>query len=171
MITIRAASASDASLIADISRETFYDTFAEFNSEEDMSKFMSRQFSHEMLMAEAGVENHVFLLAYEGEIPAGYVFLKDEMHPHIPNENSMEISRLYVRKPFIGKGVGKKLMQAAVAHAIQQHKIFIWLGVWEHNRRAIGFYQSFGFEKFSEQDFLLGDDLQSDWVMRLKISS
>lgn len=171
MLTIRRIHPDHAGLLADISHETFFDTFAALNTKKNMDKFLSQQFTREKLLAEVNEEGNLFLMAYYDEVPAGYVFLKDQMHPHIPNENAMEISRLYARKSFIGKGVGKALMQAAVAHAIEQHKTFIWLGVWEHNQRAIDFYTAFGFEKFGEQDFILGDDVQRDWVMRLKISS
>jgi ribosomal protein S18 acetylase RimI-like enzyme len=171
MIHLETAAKADAALITNMSRETFYDTYAEFNTKEDMDKFLSEQFSHEKLIADLKQEGHVFLLAHDDDQPAGYIFLKDEMHPHIPNENTAEISRLYVKKSFIGKGIGKALMQAAVSHALANNKTFIWLGVWEHNLRAIGFYQSFGFEKFTEQTFLLGHDVQRDWGMRLKIVS
>lgn len=171
MIQIRQATLSDAALIAAMSRETFYDTFAEFNRKEDMDLFLAGPFAADTLMAEVGRPGHFFFIAWDGDQPAGYVFLKDEMHPHIPNENAVEISRLYAKKAFIGKGIGKALMQCAVAHAVAENKTFIWLGVWEHNLRAIGFYQSFGFEKFSEHDFILGKDVQRDWLMRLKIHS
>jgi ribosomal protein S18 acetylase RimI-like enzyme len=171
MTEIKPARATDADLIADMSRETFYDTFAEFNTEDDMHKFLSEQFTKEQLIAEVNAAGNLFLIAYDDGQPAGYIFLKDAVHPHIPNENAVEISRIYVRKSFIGKGIGKALMQAAVSHAIAEHKTFIWLGVWEHNQRAINFYTSFGFEKFAEQDFILGNDVQRDWVMRVKITS
>jgi hypothetical protein len=48
-----------------------------------------------------------FPACYENEEPAGYIFLRDETHPHIPEENAVEICRLYARSSFIGRGVGK----------------------------------------------------------------
>jgi len=41
----------------------------------------------------------------------------------------------------------------------------LWLGVWERNHRAIAFYRKVGFVQCSAQPFLLGSDLQTDWVM------
>ncbi|MES2371386.1 MAG: GNAT family N-acetyltransferase [Bacteroidota bacterium] len=171
MIEIRPATIHDAELIADISRETFYETYVAYNTKADMDKFMSEQFSKEKLIAQVGVEGNLFLLAYENEALAGYVFLRDERHPQIPEENAVEICRFYARSSFIGRGVGKAMMQAAVAHALAANKTFIWLIVWQQNERALQFYTSFGFEIFAEQDFILGDDVQRDWGMRLKISS
>jgi len=171
MIQIRKAVSSDAELIADMSRETFYDTFAEYNTKEDMDKFLAEQFGKEYLMAQFSEKGNIFLLAYENQQPAGYVFMKESLHETLDNENVIEISRLYARTSFIGKGIGKELMTAAIAEAGQLQKEYIWLGVWEHNRRAIDFYQKFGFEKFTEQDFILGNDVQRDWVMKKVITN
>jgi ribosomal protein S18 acetylase RimI-like enzyme len=162
MIQIRTATKEDAALIADISRETFSDTFAVHNTKADMDKFLSEQFSKEQLIAQVGEDGNTFLLAYINNEPAGYLFLKEGTEERLANKNAIEISRIYARSLFMGKGIGKTLLQAAIAHAHKEKKEHIWLGVWEHNQRAINFYTSFGFEKFGEQDFLLGDDLQHD---------
>jgi ribosomal protein S18 acetylase RimI-like enzyme len=171
MIQIKTATLQDAELIAHISRETFYETFAAQNTKTDMDKFMSEQFSKEQLMAEVGVNGNIFLLAYLGDEPAGYLFLKEGSHTDLFTSNAIEVSRLYVCSSFIGKGIGKTLMQAAIELARTQNKETIWLGVWEHNQRAIQFYLSFGFKKFSEHDFVLGNDVQRDWLMQLLIKN
>ncbi len=169
MIRIRKANLSDAALIADISRETFYDTFAEYNTREDMDKFLSEQFSRENLIQQVADPTHTFLLAYSDEKPAGYVLLKETLHEDLDSKNAVEISRLYAITSFIGMGIGKALMDAAIAEARKWQKDNIWLGVWEHNHRAIGFYKKYGFEKFAEHDFILGNDVQRDWLMKKSI--
>ena len=171
MIQIRTATAADAELIADISRETFYESFAGYNTEANMDKFLTEQFSKEKLMAEAGESGNIFLLAYADNKPAGYLFLKEGTDTALQSTNALEISRIYSRTSFIGKGIGKALMQAAIERAISMNKDCIWLGVWENNHRAIAFYTKFGFSKFSEHDFVLGDDVQRDWLMRLGVRS
>lgn len=164
MLLIRPATENDAALIAEISRETFTDTFAAQNTAANMQKFLSEQFSRKMLMQEVGQPGHIFFLAMIGETPAGYLFLKD-----IQPDETIEISRIYVCSPFIGNGVGKMLMQTAIQYAKKENKKTVWLGVWERNHRAIRFYESFGFKKFSEHDFILGDDVQCDWLMQLHL--
>ncbi|MBI2275325.1 MAG: GNAT family N-acetyltransferase [Bacteroidetes bacterium] len=166
MVQIRLAEAGEAELVAEISRETFYDTFAVHNTVADMDKFMAEQFSKEQLVEEFSQAGHCFFLAWVDDIPAGYIFLKNKSHQALGPVSAMEISRLYVRKPFIGKGIGKSLMQKAIAFAEQEQKEWIWLGVWEHNQPAIDFYTAFGYEKFSEHEFILGDDVQLDWLMK-----
>jgi ribosomal protein S18 acetylase RimI-like enzyme len=46
----------------------------------------------------------------------------------------------------------------------------IWLGVWEKNHNAIGFYTKNGFITFDKHLFLLGDDQQTDLLMKLEIN-
>ena len=82
----------------------------------------------------------------------------------------LEIARLYVLKDFIGQKVGAALMKECISIAKGKGKQSIWLGVWEKNQRAIDFYSRWGFEKFSECDFLLGDDMQKDWLMKKELS-
>lgn len=165
----RKAEITDAELIADMSRQTFYETFAEHNTKTDMDKFLAEQFSKEQLMAQVGVAGNIFLLAYVNDQPAGYLFLKEGKQEQLLYKNAIEISRLYARSLFIGKGVGKALMNAAIDMAKSMHKEAIWLGVWEHNDRAINFYTALGFKKFGEHDFVLGKDVQRDWLMNLII--
>lgn len=170
MIQIKSIEPADAELIAGISRETFYDTFAIHNTRSDMDKFLAEQFNKEQLMKEVSEPGNLFFLAYADEVPAGYLFLKDRSHHLLASSAAVEISRLYVRKPFIGQGVGKLLMQQATGHAGHLQKDTVWLGVWEHNHPAIRFYTSFGYLKFGEHDFILGDDVQRDWLMQRPVN-
>jgi ribosomal protein S18 acetylase RimI-like enzyme len=169
-LVIREATVADAKLIADISHQTFYETFAAYNRKEDMDKFLSQQFTKGRLMMEVGAKGNIFLLAYNDGIIAGYVKIRDERIPlSLGNVNALEIARLYAMSHQIGKGVGTFLMKACIDIAKQKNKEWLWLGVWEKNQRAIDFYTKWGFEKFDETDFLLGDDLQRDWLMKRSV--
>jgi ribosomal protein S18 acetylase RimI-like enzyme len=169
-LVIREATVADAKLIADISHQTFYDTFAAYNSREDMDKFLNQQFTKGKLILEVGAKGNIFLLAYDKDVVAGYVKLRDErIPPGMGNVTALEVARLYAMTNQIGKGIGSLLMQSSVDIARQKNKEWLWLGVWEKNQRAIDFYTKWGFEKFDETDFLLGDDLQRDWLMKRKV--
>ena len=169
-LSIRHATTADAALIADISRQTFADTFAPDNTKEDMDKFLAEQFTRGALMMEVGLREHTFLLAYAGDEPAGYIKLRDGKKPAAIKGTAIEIARLYATKNFVGKGVGRLLMQAAINEAINKEKETIWLCVWENNQRAIDFYAAWGFQKFGECDFVLGNDVQHDWMMRKELT-
>lgn len=165
--SIREATATDAALIADLSRQTFYDTFAPHNTAADMRKFLDEQFTHGRLMLEVGRTGNTFLLAYCGNEVAGYAKLRETHTPAaLAGTPALEIARLYACKPFIGKGAGSLLMQHTLTLARQKEKTVVWLCVWEKNQRAIDFYTRWGFEKFGDIDFVLGNDVQNDWMMK-----
>lgn len=162
---IREATTADAAMIADLSRETFYHAFAADNTKEDMEKFLNEQFTREALMEEVGAPGNIFLLAFAGDEIAGYLRLRDASDALLPG-SGIEVARLYTNTHLIGKGVGAMLMNAAINRGKQLEKDYIWLGVWEKNEKAIRFYSRFGFEKFAEHGFLLGNDMQRDWLMQ-----
>lgn len=166
-VLVRYATREDAPVIAALSRETFYDTFAAQNSREDMEKFMAGQFSTQRLMDQVGAPGNIFLLAFVDDQVAGYVRMLEGFPPaELKELPAIEIARIYASQHVIGKGVGKALMQRCIEIATEKKKRSIWLGVWEKNERAIAFYKKWGFEKFGEHDFVLGNDVQRDWMMR-----
>ncbi len=170
MLNIKMATNADAELIADMSRKTFYETFVSQNTKENMDKFMNESFTKEALMKEVGEPGNIFLLAYDEKEPAGYVRMRENNNPpELGNRNSIEIARIYAATNAIGKGVGKTLMQKCIEIAQEKKKDVLWLGVWEKNNRAIDFYIKWGFEKFSTHIFMLGDDPQTDWLMKKEL--
>jgi ribosomal protein S18 acetylase RimI-like enzyme len=170
-IRIGMADIGDAPLIADLSRRTFIDTFGPHNSRENMDQFLRLQFSREKLIDQVGALRNTFLLAWMDDKVSGYARLYEstDLPPALAGTKAMEISRLYTEKDVIGKGVGRALMDACCHFARENGKEWIWLGVWEHNRRAIAFYEKMGFTIFDRHIFLLGQDLQYDWSMKKKL--
>ena len=166
-VSLRYATFADSELIADLSRQTFYEAFAAQNTKENMDIFMTEQFSKEKLMEEVGAKDNIFLLAYDKVDLVGYARLRENnIPPELGISNALEIARIYATANSIGKGVGKALMQKCIDIALEKKAAAIWLGVWEHNTRAINFYSHWGFEKFGTHIFLLGDDPQIDWLMK-----
>jgi len=166
-IHIRFATINDAELIAETSRQAFFDTFSPFNTKENMDKFLDKQFTKESLIKEAGRGENIFLLAYIEDELAGYALMRESANPkELGNKSSIEIVRFYAIKNSIGKGIGKALMEKCIDIAVEKNKEIIWLCVWSKNQRAIDFYTKKGFEKFGEHVFILGDDLQDDWKMK-----
>lgn len=166
MINIRIATLAEAEIIADLSRKTFYETFSYVNTKANMDKFMNEQFTRDKLINEVSEPGNIFLLALDGEYPVGYARLKEgDKYPAFENKDSIEIARIYVVNSYIGMGIGKELMRKSISLAKEMKKEVIWLGVWEKNTRALAFYKKWGFSKFADHDFVLGDDVQNDWLM------
>jgi ribosomal protein S18 acetylase RimI-like enzyme len=56
-------------------------------------------------------------------------------------------------------------MDRCVAEAERVGAAGLWLGVWEHNPRAIRFYEKAGFHDVGSHHFQLGSDAQTDRLM------
>ena len=164
MLNIKEATAADAPLIAQLSQQTFAETFAAHNKPQDMQLFFEEQFTLPQLAAEVGLPQHIFYLAYAHGKPVGYMKLRLVSHEAVPS--SIEIARIYATQQSVGTGVGKTLMQQAVTTAQAMGRKALWLGVWEHNLRALKFYAQWGFVPFGEHPFLLGRDLQRDLLLK-----
>ena len=170
MLTVQVATAGDAGLIADLSRRTFYETFASHNTKEDMELFMNEQFTKEQLEQEVLNSPDLFALLYHAEIPIGYLRLRlTHTPPELEPTNALEIARIYVLEEWKGKGSGTRMMQYVHTFAVQHGFEVIWLGVWEKNEPAIRFYTKWGFQQFSKHDFLLGTDVQCDWLLKKEL--
>ncbi|MBP7822091.1 MAG: GNAT family N-acetyltransferase, partial [Saprospiraceae bacterium] len=89
----------------------------------------------------------------------------------LQDEKALEIERIYVSKEYHGKSVGQLLYDMAIQIAKQKNADYVWLGVWEENPRAINFYKKNGFVAFDKHIFKLGDDEQTDIMMKLKLNN
>ncbi len=166
----RISTVDDAELLMDISRTTFYDTYNEFNTKEDMDLYMTQYFNLQTIIDELNNPSNIFVFVYDGDELSGYAKLCESIIPDkLKGFTALEISRIYSIKEKIGKGIGNKLLEESIAIAKQKSKQMIWLIVWKQNVRAIAFYQKNGFEIFDEQDFILGTDVQHDWKMKKKL--
>lgn len=152
-------------ILTEISRTTFYDTFHHQNNPQDLQLYLDNNFNNEALNAELKDENNHFFFARNHDEIVGYLKLSSAKSDEVEGE-VLEISRIYVRKESLGLGVGKDLMDFAVRFSRNLNKNIIYLGVWEHNVKAINFYKKFGFKKIGEHPFLVGNDVQTDWLMK-----
>lgn len=87
----------------------------------------------------------------------------------LKNKQCLEIERIYVLKEYHGKKIGQLLYDKAIQIAKEKNVNYVWLGVWEKNLRAINFYKKNGFVGFDKHIFKLGDDEQTDIMMKLEL--
>lgn len=169
---IRRATANDINSLSKIGKQTFIETFASENSEGNMTEYMENGFSNEKLLTELSDKNSEFYFAeLEREI-IGYLKINfGEAQSELMDENVLEIERIYVLKEFHGKSVGQKLYEKAIDIAKEKQVKYVWLGVWEQNPRAIRFYEKNGFVAFDKHIFKLGNDEQTDIMMKLIIDA
>lgn len=170
-IVIRKITIADLVELQTISKQTFFETFADHNAADDMQKYLDNNLSVDQLKVELSDENSEFYFASADNKVIGY--LKINFGPaqtEIKDKSAIEIERIYVLKDFHGKKIGQILFNKVIDIAKQTKAGYIWLGVWEKNLRAINFYKKNGFLEFDKHIFRLGDDEQTDIMMRLTLS-
>jgi len=153
-----------------ISRQTFNETFAEVNTAENMAKYLAEELSLEKLSAELSNPSSAFYFVAEGERIIGYLKLNTgHSQTELKDSKAVEIERIYVLREFHGKNIGQLLYDKAIEFSKGKKADFVWLGVWEENQRAIRFYEKNGFVAFDKHIFRLGEDEQTDIMMRKKV--
>ena len=169
-IEIKRAKLEDLTALQDIGRKTFFETFSESNTEENMAKYLEEGFSNEKLTEELSDEHSQFYLALLDNQVIGYLKLNfGQSQTELQDTSGLEIERIYVPKAYHGKKVGQILYDKAMHIATETNADYVWLGVWEENPRAIAFYKKNGFVEFDKHIFKLGDDEQTDIMMRKRI--
>jgi diamine N-acetyltransferase len=154
-------------LLQSISRATFKETFSAVNSPENMHAYLTEALSELKMKEELAHLESEFYFAYFADEVIGYLKINwNTAQTENCLENALEIERIYLLKEFHGKGIGQKMLNTACEKAIELQKAIVWLGVWQENYSAIAFYKNFGFEEFGQHVFWLGEDQQTDLLMR-----
>ena len=169
-ISVRTCHPKDIDALVSLGIKTFRDTFDEYNSPENMIRYINETFTKKIIEHEMKQPGTVFFLAFDETRAVGYAKIRNAHTPkELHNTSALEIERLYAHRDYVGKRVGYILMQTCLAYARKKDVKTVWLGVWEHNARAIAFYEKNGFIKFSEHTFMLGEDAQTDWLMKKEL--
>lgn len=169
---IRKADINELEQLQNIGRQTFSETFSQGNTEEDLAKYLEEGFSVEKLTSELNSTNSEFYFATYNNQVVGYLKLNSgQSQTEIRDEKSLEVERIYVLKEFQGKNIGQLLFEKALQVATQKNAEYIWLGVWEENQKAINFYKKNGLIEFDKHIFKLGNDEQTDIMMKFNLGN
>jgi diamine N-acetyltransferase len=171
-IEIKRVAIDNIDQLQQIGRQTFYETFSEVNTDKNMTKYLNESFSNEKLTAELNDKNSEFYFATLANKVIGYLKLNfGQSQTELMDDKALEIERIYVLKEFHGKKAGQILYEKAFQIARNANVDYIWLGVWENNLRAIGFYKKNGFVEFDKHIFTLGTSEQTDLMMKLQLKN
>lgn len=170
MLNIRKAVPGDAAVLAGLARTTFYDAFAATNDAADMTLHLERAYGVPQQTSEIRDPRITTLLLEQAGSAIAYAQIRDY---HVPGCVSgpapIELWRFYVDREWHGRGIATPLMERVKVEARARGAKTLWLGVWEHNRRARAFYAKCGFADVGEHIFLFGTDPQTDRVMTLAL--
>jgi len=163
---IKKCTFEDSRELQEISYDTFNETFRHQNSPENMNAYLERAFNLKQLEKELSTSSSQFFFVYFNNEVAGYLKVNtDEAQSEEMGDESLEIERIYIKNTFQKHGLGKFLLNKAVEIALEHNKKKIWLGVWEKNENAIGFYKKKGFVQTGAHSFYMGDEEQVDLIM------
>ncbi len=161
---------SEIEQLREISIETFVETFKETNTQNNLQQFLNEAYSQDQLKSELENPNSEFYFAKFGNEIMGYLKINHgDAQKESIGHNALELERIYILNKFQGKKIGQILLDYTIEIAKKKNLDWVWLGVWEHNQRAINFYLKNGFVQFDQHIFTVGDDDQTDILMKLEV--
>ena len=170
MIVLGAPTVGDVTALARLKAETFIESFSDGNDPAQLAAHVARNFAEDVIAEELADPRVVTSWVVDDGDPVGYVRLNfDDAQTVDGLAEGAEIEQIYVRASHHGRGIGGQLLRHAVAVAGEWNRPFVWLGVWEHNAKAIAVYERHGFAVFGDHVFLFGDEAQRDLLMRLDL--
>jgi ribosomal protein S18 acetylase RimI-like enzyme len=156
----------DLPLLQQISHETFYDTFKNQNSTENMNAYLEKAFSLNQLEQELSNHFTQFYFVTVNQEVTGYLKINmNDAQSEKMGDDALEIERIYLKSGYQKLGLGKHLLNKALETAVENNKKKVWLGVWEKNENAIAFYERMGFHLTGSHSFYMGDEEQKDFIM------
>jgi diamine N-acetyltransferase len=169
-IIIRKALPEDATLLAQLGWQTFYESFIAVNSPDDIQAYLEEAFTPEVIRTELQDPDSQYFIAQNQIKAIGYAKLRYRPEAEeLPNPEAIELQRIYVDANYQKLKVGSLLLNHCLQTAQRQGFKLLWLGVWEHNAKALAFYQKNGFTPFGSHTFQLGKDLQTDLLYQKEI--
>ena len=166
-LTFEECTLSDLDKLKEITISTFTSTYGKDNTPENLQKYLDESFGETALIEQLQNEFSEFYFANIGDRTIGYLKLNmGDAQTEMRDSLAIEIERIYVIREYQGNGFGNMFLSAVVDLAKSRNLKYIWLGVWKKNPKAVGFYENFGFKKFKDHNFLLGDEHQTDYLMK-----
>jgi diamine N-acetyltransferase len=164
---IRLATVDDVSALSELAKRTWADAFGHSVSAQDEAAELEEGRS-ESYFANA-LQGDVILIAERERELLAYVQFGDVRIPEIEvRAGDQELHRVYVDTELQGRGLGRRLSEAALQHPRLARARRIYLQVWEKNEHAVRLYESLGFRTVGTTTFTIGSEVAQDLIMRLE---
>lgn len=172
-VSVRRARAGDEHALALVGQATFLETFSGVLDGAAIVQHCRRAHSSDQYAQWLGDEGCALWIAevFPGDAPVGYAMVTAPDLPGADVSQDLELKRIYLLGRYQGSGIGKRLLEQAVAHAKAACAARLLLGVYAGNEPAIGFYQRQGFVDIAKRQFNVGGRDYDDHVMGLALNS
>lgn len=170
-LAFKICTVEDIGALVNISKTTFIDAFEDDNDPVDFSKYVNISFSNKMLLEQLQNADSTFYFVFDSkEVLVGY-FKINQFHAQteFQDNDGLELERIYVLNAQQNKGYGQLMLEEVIKIAKNRMKAYVWLGVWEKNLAAIRFYERLGFTKHGTHPYFIGNDEQTDWILKRKL--
>ncbi len=159
-------STRDIATLKEVAERAFVGAFEGHIPDVDMRHYFDTAYSTRTLAREvADPDSDVYFLESGGEV-LGYIKVNvGDAQTEPMGEEYAELQRIYLVPEAVGGGYGSALMAKAIELARKRGRSRIWLGVWDRNETALGFYRAKGFERIGEHWFTTGSSQQLDWIL------
>ena len=169
---VRAATLEDLPAISALGSAAFVAAFGAANPPGVVDDYVAEAFSVETLGLQLGEASSRWFVAEGDGGLLGMAHLTGGVCPaDVMGDAPVQLRRLYTAAGLTSRGVGSLLMETVIDAASGAGHDLMWLGVWEHNPRAIAFYERWGFEQVGTVEFRLGDEDQTDLVLSRPLRS
>ena len=156
----------DGPTLAELGARTFRETFEAICSSRDLAEFLAEAYGDAIQRTELADPSRPALVLEIDGVPAGFLQLRlGHREPCIEGVRPVELQRIYLLREAQGGGHGAALMAAALRLARAWGADVIWLGVWEHNDRALAFYARHGFRVAGDHVFMIGQQVDRDLIL------
>lgn len=162
----------EVDVLQKIAIQTFRESYAHLNTEENFLWYIKKAFSKETLTRELQNKESFWFFIQNDSFTIGYLKLNiGSAQTELHSEQYLEVERIYLDKKYQGKGYGSQMIQFAISKAKRLNKTKIWLGVWDQNPQAIDFYNRAGFEESGSHIFKFGTEDQIDIIMEMHLEN
>ncbi len=168
-IAYRDATPADGPELDAMARAIWLETFAHGSSAEDAAAYLAKAYGpNGTLLRDLNAGAARFRLAIADGRMVGYVKINapwlEDAEPGV-----VQLSQLYVVGDRHGQGIAQTLMDWAIGEARASGAPALLLTVWEENHRARRFYKKTGFSDIGTYAFVIGEQVDTDIVMRLAL--
>jgi ribosomal protein S18 acetylase RimI-like enzyme len=171
-IKIIKANINDAEKISFIGKISFTDAFGQVFEKNNLDSYLQFVYKPEKVAVSIRKENNVYFLAIADNKPVGFAKVKKfSLNEDIQSGAQMQLQKIYVLPEYHSSGAGTALLNEVLNLANEINPDYIWLDVYEGNKKAIQFYERNGFTKGSSCQLGIGAQSFEFYMMMLPVAT